>query len=165
MQKYKYIATTKIEEFISPSSNIQSDDISTYYASIVNALLDSKNIYTKIIDDLKKTAELLKTTSADHNTHHAIFTNKTLINAKWIEHTMKEAITNLMLLTSKTNKISKTISQIQDIAEHINLLVLHTSVNIAKNGYSDELAFIMADRAIELAESAENINKDIDTVI
>ncbi|MDD3467638.1 MAG: hypothetical protein PHE67_10860 [Campylobacterales bacterium] len=54
MQKYKYIATTKIEEFISPSSNIQSDDISTYYASIVNALLDSKNIYTKIIDDLKK---------------------------------------------------------------------------------------------------------------
>ena len=40
--------------------------------------------------DLKKTAEPLKTTSADHDTHHAIFTNKTLINAKWIEHTMKK---------------------------------------------------------------------------
>lgn len=165
IKKYKDIATGRIEEYVIPYNHNKDSDISTYYACIVNALSDSKVIYTRMIDELTNIAKTLETDGTDCRKQHILFTKKATINAKWVEHLMKEAVINLTLLNSRANKMSKVISKIQDIAEHTNLLLLHASIDIAKNGYDGNLSAILLDQIGNLAVNAETTSNEIEALI
>lgn len=82
-----------------------------------------------------------------------------------ISNSSESSYSNVVTLNDNMNKVNDFLADISEIAEQTNLLALNASIEAARAGESGKGFAVVAEEVRKLAESSENIVKEINTIV